>query len=50
MNLEKIDAYFIKQKKLNLEEIIKLTNLAENYNASELMDSCLAKNKKENCH
>ena len=41
--LEKIDAYLLNKKNLNLEEIIKLTNLAENYNASELVDHSLAK-------
>jgi DNA polymerase-3 subunit delta len=30
-----------------MEEISKLTNLAENYNASELTDSCLEKNMKK---
>ena len=33
--------------KLNLENLLKLTNLAENYNVSELVDHCLAKNKKK---
>jgi len=28
-------------------DILKLTNLAENYNVSELVDSCLSKNKKK---
>ena len=27
-----------------MKAILKLTNLAENYNVSELIDSCLAKN------
>ena len=45
--LEKIGAYSLNKKNLNLEEIIKLTNLAENYNASELVDHCLAKNTKK---
>ena len=42
--LEKIGAYLLNKKNLNLEEIIKLTNLADNYNASELVDHSLAKN------
>ena len=45
--LEKIESFLIDKKKINLEEIIKLTNLAENYNVSELIDSCLSKNKKK---
>ena len=45
--LEKIGAYLLNKKNLNLEEIIKLTNLAENYNASELVDHSLAKNTRK---
>ncbi|MDA7476810.1 DNA polymerase III subunit delta [Candidatus Pelagibacter ubique] len=45
--LEKIDAYLLNKKNLNLEEIIKLTNLADNYNASELVDHSLAKNARK---
>ncbi len=45
--LEKIDAYLLNKKNLNLEEIIKLTNLAENYSASELVDHSLAKNTRK---
>jgi len=45
--LEKIGAYLLNKKNLNLEEIIKLTNLADNYNASELVDHSLAKNTKK---
>jgi DNA polymerase-3 subunit delta len=32
---------------LDTEEILKLTNLADNYSASELVDNSLAKNKKK---
>ena len=42
--LEKIENYSLNKKSLNLEEIIKLTNLADNYSASELIDHSLAKN------
>ena len=35
------------KKNLNLEEIIRLTNLAENYSASELVDHSLAKNTRK---
>ena len=45
--LEKIDSYLLNKKNLNLEEIIKLTNLADNYNASELVDHSLAKNTRK---
>ena len=48
--LKKIESFLIDKKKINLEEIIKLTNLAENYNVSELIDSCLSKNKKKTIH
>jgi len=45
--LEKIGAYSLNKKNLNLAEIISLTNLADNYNASELVDHSLAKNIKK---
>ena len=45
--LSKIDSFIIGKKNINLDQIIKLTNLAENYNVSELIDSCLAKNVKK---
>ena len=44
--LEKIENFMRGRGKLNLENLLKLTNLAENYNVSELVDHCLAKNKK----
>ena len=44
--LEKIKNYIGIKKKIELNDILKLTNLAENYNISELVDSCLSKNKK----
>ena len=45
--LEKIE-YFVKnRKKINNENISKLINLSENHSISELIDSCLAKNKKK---
>ena len=34
------------KKKIEINDLLKLTNLAENYNVSELIDNCLAKNKK----
>jgi DNA polymerase-3 subunit delta len=45
--LEKIEAYLLNKKNLNLEEVIRLTNLADNYNASELVDHSLAKNTRK---
>ena len=45
--LEKIAIYNLKKQSINLEEILKLTNLAENYNISDLIDQCLAGNKKK---
>ena len=45
--LEKIKNYIGIKKKIDLADILKLTNLAENYNVSELVDSCLSKNKKK---
>ena len=46
--LKKIESFSIKKKTIGLDEILKLTNLAENYNISDLADQCLAKNKKKN--
>ena len=48
--LQKIDSFIMYKKKINLSDIINLTNLAENYNVSELIDSCLSKNKKKTIH
>ncbi len=45
--MEKIYNYSLSKKNINTEEILKLTNLAENYDISELIDQCLAKNKKK---
>ena len=43
--LNKIKNYLINKKKISSEEILKLINLSENYELSELIDNCLAKNK-----
>ena len=48
--LQKIDSFIMNKKKINLHDIINLTNLAENYNVSVLIDSCLSKNKKKTIH
>ena len=45
--LEKIKNYTQNKSKVEIQDILKLTNLAENYNVSELIDSCLSKNKKK---
>ena len=45
--LEKIAIYCLKKQSINFEEILKLTNLAENYNISDLIDQCLVGNKKK---
>jgi|TARA_B110000114_G_scaffold185213_1_gene231319 DNA polymerase-3 subunit delta len=45
--LEKIQNYSLSKKKIGSEEIIKLTNLADNYSASELVDYSLAKNTRK---
>ena len=45
--LAKIESFSLNKKKINLQEIIKLTNLADNYNASELIDHSLAKNTRK---
>ena len=45
--LKKIEYFCKNGEKINTEIISKLTNLAENYSISELIDSCLAKNKKK---
>jgi DNA polymerase III subunit delta len=45
--LRKIDNYSLDKKSINFQEIIKLTNLADNYSASELADHSLAKNARK---
>ena len=45
--LIKIENFSKNRKTINTEDILKLTNLSENYSASELTDSCLAKNIKK---
>ena len=43
--LEKIENFISGSNKIEIQDLLKLTNLAENYNVSELIDSCLSKNK-----
>ena len=45
--LQKIEGFIKGKKKIDMQDILKLTNLAENYNVSELIDSCLSKNKRK---
>ena len=45
--LNKIQNFIKNKKNIDINQILKLTNLAENYNASELIDNCLAKNFKK---
>ena len=45
--LQKIECYSIGGKKITSENIVRLTNLIENHSISELVDNCLAKNKKK---
>ena len=45
--LNKIEYFSKNGKKITSENIAKLTNLIENHSISELIDNCLAKNKKK---
>ena len=48
--LEKIESFIINKNKIEIDDLLKLTNLAENYSVSDLIDNCLAKNKKKIAH
>ena len=43
--LQKVDLFVKKGKKVNSDNISKLINLSESYNVTELIDHCLSKNK-----
>ena len=45
--IEKISSYSKKNNKIDLKDALKITNLAENYGISELVDQSLSKNKKK---
>ncbi len=45
--LNKISLFLINKEKINIDDVVKLTNLAENYSISELADNCLSKNIKK---
>ena len=47
MNFKKLNILAKNGKKINSENISKLINLSENHSISELIDNCLAKNKKK---
>ena len=47
IELQKIEYFGKNGKKINSENISKLINLSENYSISELIDNCLAQNKKK---
>ena len=44
--LEKIENFLGTKKTLTADQVSKLTNLSENHNINELINNCLAKNKK----
>ena len=45
--LEKMQSFVKNKKNIEIKDILKITNLAENYDVSELIDSCLAKKNKK---
>ena len=45
--LKKIETYSLNKKKITEEDILKLTNISENYSISVLIDNCLIKNEKK---
>ena len=44
--LDKIESFSKNKKQIQTEDILKLTNLSGNFNATELVDNALAKNQK----
>jgi len=45
--LNKISLFLLSKEKINIDDVIKITNLSENYSISELADNCLSKNIKK---
>ena len=43
--LKKIENFALNKKTISISDVLKITNLSENYSISELVDSCLSKNK-----
>ena len=48
--LKKIESFCLNGNRITTENISKLTNLVENHSISELINVCLAKNKKKTIH
>ena len=48
--LKKIESFCLNGNRITTESISKLTNLVENHSISELINVCLAKNKKKTIH
>ncbi len=45
--LQKIESFAQNKQTISIDDIIKITNLSENYDITELVDGCLSKNKKK---
>ena len=45
--LAKIESFSLNKNNISIQDVTKLTNLADNYGASELIDHCLAKNTRK---
>ena len=45
--LKKIESFSLNKRKITEEDILKITNLSENYSISVLIDNCLIKNEKK---
>ena len=43
--LDKIENYILNKKTIDIADVLKISNLSENYSISELVDNCLSKNK-----
>jgi len=43
--LKKIEYFSLNKKKISASDVLKITNLSENYSISDLVDNCLSKNK-----
>ena len=43
--LQKIEGFSKNRKNISIDDVLKITNLSENYDISELVDNCLSKNK-----
>ena len=44
--LQKIESFSKNKQNISVDDILKITNLSDNYDISDLVDSCLSKNKK----